>query len=347
MEFLESVEEGLEKAKELQNTIGDELDPQNEQDMDECQAEGVIDHPDFVQSDPQNLPTQSETSTSTGIFKTVKLLSDEQRCQLTEKLDDDQRLVLSIVLNHARLIQISKTVKLPLTLLNGPLLVILGGAGAGKSLLISAIGQWFEKILRQAGDDPDKPYILITAFTGTAAANVDGMTLHSAFNFPFGNEFLSLSDKARDEKREHLKNLRMVVVDELSMVKADIFYQLDLRFRELKQNAEKPFGGCSVLLFGDPLELKPVMGRYIFQQPLCNDYHLPHTLEPLWEKFQVLMLTHNHRQGKDRAYADILNRLRTGDQTEMDCQILKQTGDLHKFDATVCRSGKPVSSCTS
>ena len=119
--------------------------------------------------------------------------------------------------------------KLPLTLLNGPLLVILGGAGAGKSLLISAIGQWFEKILRQAGDDPDKPYILITAFTGTAAANVDGMTLHSAFNFPFGNEFLSLSDKARDEKREHLKNLRMVVVDELSMVKADIFYQLDLR----------------------------------------------------------------------------------------------------------------------
>ena len=79
---------------------------------------------DFVQSDPQNLPTQSETSTSTGLFKTVKLLSDEQRCQLTEKLDDDQRLVLSIVLNHARLIQISKTVKLPLTLLNGPLLVI-------------------------------------------------------------------------------------------------------------------------------------------------------------------------------------------------------------------------------
>ena len=63
MEFLESVEEGLEKAKELQNTIGDELDPQNEQDMDECQAEGVVYHPDFVPSDPQNLPTQSETTT--------------------------------------------------------------------------------------------------------------------------------------------------------------------------------------------------------------------------------------------------------------------------------------------
>ena len=266
--------------------------------------------------------------------------------------------------------------KLPPTLLNGPLLVIQGGAGAGKSLLISAIGQWFEKILRQAGDDPDKPYILITAFTGTAAANVDGMTLHSAFNFPFGNEFLSLSDKARDEKREHLKNLRMVVADEFSMVKADMFYQLHLRLCELKQNPQEPFGGCSVLFFGDPLQLKPVMGRYIFQQPLCSDYHLSDTLDPLWEKFQVLMLTHNHRQGKDRAYADILNRMRTGDLTDMDCHILRQRvrkerdlpydalyitatnaivnkinkerlesmeGNLYKFDATVCRSGKLVS----
>ena len=73
------------------------------------------------------------------------------------------------------------------TVIRPPLLIIQGGAGAGKSLLINAIGQWFENILRQPGDDPDKPYILITAFTGTAAANVDGMTLHSAFNFHFGN----------------------------------------------------------------------------------------------------------------------------------------------------------------
>ena len=74
----------------------------------------------------------------------------------------------------------------------------------------------------QAGDDPDKPYVLITAFTGCAASNVDGMTLHSAFNFGFGNEFLSLADKTRDEKREALKNLRMVIVDENSMMKPDM-----------------------------------------------------------------------------------------------------------------------------
>ena len=117
-------------------------------------------------------------------------------------------------------------------------------------MLINTIGHWFERNLRQSGDDPEKPYILITAFTGCAAANVDGMTLHSAFNFHFGNEFISLGDKTRDEKREHLKNLKMVIIDELSMIKADMFYQLDLRLRELKQNMDVPFGGCSVLLFG-------------------------------------------------------------------------------------------------
>merc|ERR1711872_273066 len=127
-----------------------------------------------------------------------------------------------------------------------PLLIVQGGAGSGKSLLIRTIAQWFEKILRQSGDDPDKPYILLTAFTGTAAANIDGMTLHSAFNFNFGNEFLSLGDKIRDQKRELLKNLKMVIIDEFSMLKADMFYQLDLRLRELKQDTENPFGGCSI-----------------------------------------------------------------------------------------------------
>ena len=108
------------------------------------------------------------------------------------------------------------------------------------------------------------------------------------------------------------------IIDEFSMIKADMFYQLDLRLRELKNNTEEPFGGCSILLFGDILQLKQVMGRYIFQEPLCENYHLSHIVDPLWRKFQILFLTHNHRQGKDRDYAEVLNRLRTGKQTEAD-----------------------------
>ena len=74
MPFLESVEEGLEKAQELINTIGDEMDPQNEQERDECEAEGVKDHPDYSHIDPDNLP-QQENEASSGLFKTEKDLA--------------------------------------------------------------------------------------------------------------------------------------------------------------------------------------------------------------------------------------------------------------------------------
>ena len=177
------------------------MDPQNEQDKAECEAEGTTDNPDYILLNPDNLPKEAE-STSTGLFKTVKLCAQEELEALTGRLDDDQRLALSLIQNYARQLKISRIVP---SCVNPPLLIIQGGAGARKSLLIRAMGQWFEKDLRQSGDDPKKPYILITAFTGTAAANVDGMTLHSAFNFNFGNEFLSLGDKTRDEKQNQLK----------------------------------------------------------------------------------------------------------------------------------------------
>ena len=62
------------------------------------------------------------------------------------------------------------------------------------------IVQLVEKLLRKSGDNTENPYILPLSFTGTAAVNIDGMTLHSAFNFPFSNEFLSLPDKLRDKQ---------------------------------------------------------------------------------------------------------------------------------------------------
>ena len=151
------------------------------------------------------------------------------------KLYVDQKLAPTLILNFVMDVKISRSIKIDIT---SPLLIVQGGAGAGKSLLIKAISQYIEKILRQAGDDPDKPYVLATAFTGTAAAYVDCMTLHSAFNFNFGNQFLSLGDKARDEKRDHLKNLKVLIIDEFSMIKADMFYQLDLRLRELQQKPD-------------------------------------------------------------------------------------------------------------
>ena len=66
------------------------------------------------------------------------------------------------------------------------------------------------------------------------------------------------------------------------------------------------------------------MGKYIFEIPHSSDYHASFHIEPLWETFGVLQLLTNHRQGEDYHYAEILNRIRAGQQTDEDYEILQQ-----------------------
>ena len=98
-----------------------------------------------------------------------------------------------------------------------PLLMEHGGAGAGKSTVIDTIANWTQKILQQAGDNVEQPYIVKTAFTGCAASNIKGHTLHGTFGFSFDNNHYSLSDMMRDKRRVAMKNLHVVIVDEISM----------------------------------------------------------------------------------------------------------------------------------
>ena len=186
----------------------------------------------------------------------------------------------------------------------------MGGAGSGKSTVINILKQWLHLIFRNEGDNPDYPYVIVVAPTGTAAANVRGQTLHSAFGFNFGNKHYSLSDKKRDKTRTLLKNLRVVIIDEISMIKSDLLYQLDLRLREIKEKDSKLFGGVSIFLFGDIMQLRPCKGSFIFDKPTCEDYHLPYLCGTHWSACDVILLEKNHRQGSDYEYADILNRIR-------------------------------------
>ena len=63
------------------------------------------------------------------------------------------------------------------------------------------------------------------------------------------------------------KNLKLIIIDEVSMVKADMLYQLDLKLQELKERVGIPFGGVSIMLLGDILQLRPVLGAFIFEKP--------------------------------------------------------------------------------
>ena len=187
------------------------MDNAQEQDNEDCRDEGETEHEDFLLRNPDCLDSNQRMETSGNIYKKVELYSEEKIKALTLQLDDDQRIVVDVCVNYAK--NIVKARKVKMNIPPSPLVVVQGGAGSGKSTVIDVMCQQVEKILRASGDNPNCPYIIRAAFTGTAAANIQGQTMHSAFSFNFGNEYLSLGDKSRDERRTLLENLKVVIID--------------------------------------------------------------------------------------------------------------------------------------
>ena len=251
------------------------------------------------------------------------------------QLDSRQKQVLSMALHYAK-----RVVTFPLASPNQhlskpspPLVIVHGGAGSGKSRLINSVYTMMTDTFQKAGDDPSCPYVVLTSFTGAASANIGGQTLHSLFGFKFGTTFLSMTEKQRADKRLLFRNLRCVIIDEISMVSADLFYNLDLRLREITM-VDAVFGGVSVFVFGDLYQLQPPKARYVFEEPTNKEHALAHAMRDLWKLFTVVNLEENHRQGEDKVYGDLLNRVRTGTQTEEDIAML-QTRVRPKSDPTL------------
>ena len=214
-----------------------------------------------------------------------------------------------------------------------PLVMVHGGAGSGKSKVISSLYNLMTDTFKKAGDDPCCPYVVLTSFTGAAAANINGQTLHSLFGFKFGTTYLSMPEKQREDKRLLFRNLKCVIVDEISMVSADLFYNLDLRLREITM-VDAVFGGVSVFVFGDLFQLQPPKARYVFEEPTNKEHALVYAARDLWKLFTVVNLEENHRQGEDKTYGDLLNRVRIGEHTEEDIALL-QTRVRSRSDPTL------------
>ena len=323
MEFLIDVSEARHFAEEHQRNqeTGEDLDPQGQQEIDDCEYEGIIDHPDYPDLDLEALEQEVRKKANEKTYKTIELDSMDILMEKTRKMDYYQRKVLEVGIRYAR--NIIKATKSKNPMPTTPTFMVHGGAGSGKSTVINIVKQWVHLILQTSGDNPECPYIFVTAPTGTAAANVRGQTLHSAFGFNFGNDHFSLSDKKRDEKRTLLRNLRCIIIDEISMVKSDLLFQLDMRLREVTQKPDKLFGGVAIFAFGDLLQLRPIQARYIFEEPKCQEYKLGYYSGTHWHSFKVINLVENHRQDNDKEYAEMLNRIRIGEQTAEDIKQLE------------------------
>ena len=327
MEWMEDVEEARYFVEEaMKNDIdieetGENLDPEKHKDGIECDMEGREEDEQYKHLDPEGLK-DLDFPDAGNWYRKLEVLDAHDLERETCRLDTWQRKVVDVGLKYVR--GLKKYANGFDSLPTPENLVVIGGAGSGKSTVTLCLPQWAHRILVKAGDDPNSPYVLKAATTGAASTLIEGSTVHSSLGFDFSSKHSSLNDKKREQKREQLKNLKILIVDEFSMMKADILYRIHLRLREVTQ-IDQDFGGVNVYLFGDPAQLKPVLGGYIFAAPNCPDYKLAYGdgTDSLWRSFKVINLEENHRQGKDKDYADMLNRIRMGKQTKEDIEILK------------------------
>ena len=329
MEYLESVEEAryfVEEASKNLNLdgIGAQLDAAKEQEEFECEEELAFDlHPDYLHLNTDNLEKKDrEEKKETHVYSKIKLPHINILKKKTREMDQYQREVINIVIKYVK--DIRKAEHEGNSKPDPIFYMVHGNAGTGKSHVIRTVAEWVQLILQRPGDNLECPYVLKTAFTGTAASLIEGMTLHSAFGLEFGNNYYTLSDKIRDAKKQQLSKLEMILLDEISMVKSDLIYQLDLRLQEIKGKPRVPFGGVSILCFGDILQLCPVMGKFAFEEPKNPSFKVTYYLDSRWEKMKVINLEKNHRQGKSREYADMLNRIRVGEHTSEDLETLRK-----------------------
>jgi ATP-dependent DNA helicase PIF1 len=206
---------------------------------------------------------------------------------------------------------------------SGRNLFITGRAGTGKTWLLKRLLE-----LNRAKN------VAVTAPTGMAAINCEGKTLHSTFWFPVRMSNLEASVikkrgdkwfKEQDEKQPSW-NMDLLFIDEISMFRADIFEALEKILRRFGPNPGASFGGVQIVLFGDPLQLPPIvkkLDRPWFNTPTrWNSEWFFSTAAFRDNNFHLHQLQYNHRQ-PDPEFAGLLDRVRLGEANKNDFAYLR------------------------
>ena len=186
-------------------------------------------------------------------------------------------------------------------------LFITGGAGTGKSHLLKCLHYEATKIFAgkkhlEPDENIDEIHTLITAFTGAAAVNVDGVTIHSAFGI--GTQTNSLSDNLSCDRlntyRCKLGSLKLLFVDEVSLIQASLWGAMHSRLTQIMGTHSNTviFGNIGIIAIGDFYQCSPVASQSLYSTLLWSDH------------FEYVELKINERQKTNGSFAQMLNRIR-------------------------------------
>ena len=217
---------------------------------------------------------------------------------------------------------------------SGKNIFLTGKAGTGKST-----------ILRRFQEECNHECVFL-APTGIAANNIEGATIHSFFQFkPVLLTSDSIEEISSRRRINMIREVKTIVIDEVSMVRSDLFNAIDMRLKKITHSS-RPFGGKQIILVGDFFQLAPV----VKSEPELD--YLKHELggiyafqTKLWQQanFQNIYLQEIHRQKDDETFMAILNDLRNGELTERNLELDSLDEPVNAIEAlTHLCVGRPV-----
>ncbi|MFS1428928.1 DEAD/DEAH box helicase [Vibrio splendidus] len=212
---------------------------------------------------------------------------------------------------------------------------ITGSAGCGKSFLSEAIKKTLSNLV-------------VLGPTGMSALNVGGQTIHSFFSLPIGYldpvEFLA---KLNKKKLGALKHLKHLLIDEISMVRADTLDNIDLMLRKVR-NSKKPFGGVQIILVGDFCQLEPIIQKFeekIAIKAIYGDNPYAFNAHSWASSGIISMSLINSERTTEHEYQRCMRNIRTGRKLASSIYALNQMvshGDAPVGSLRLCTTNEQV-----
>ncbi len=195
---------------------------------------------------------------------------------------------------------------------------VTGRAGTGKSTLLRLF------------KETTKKKTVVLAPTGIAALNIKGQTIHSFFKF--APNFIPKTAIKKQKSRKLYINLDTIIIDEISMVRADLIDNIDL-FLRINRNSPLPFGGVQMIFFGDLYQIPPVVSSDFERVFLNENYETPYFFSASAlnnDKFHYSLIELNEvfRQ-TDRRFINLLESIRLN---EMDWDLLEELNSRYNPD---------------
>lgn len=215
-------------------------------------------------------------------------------------------------------------------------LFITGAAGTGKSTFVRKIQNEISK------------NFLVLAPTGIAAINIGGQTIHSFFGFPMEVIGPRVKIEVSETKCDILERIDTIIVDEASMVRADLVDAMD-RYLQQAFNTYLPFGGKQVVFVGDLFQLPPVIRYGTPDADLLHDMYgggMPFFYKAkVLSRMNLLMIEfHKVYRQNDRKFLGILNRMRVGEIGQEDFDVLNshvnKSSDICDYSVTLTASNQ-------